>query len=94
MEALLPEKDPEVVLETVGVTGLEVSLTGDVGESRSLEPVESFVLFFFKKPSDGIEAAVEECTQPWLDLGAAASGKLGQCQQWNAQVRQRANCNI
>ena len=32
-----------------------LSLIGEVGESRSLEPPESFVLFFFRKPRVGIK---------------------------------------
>ena len=63
---LLANSDSEVDLETVGVTGDVVSLIGDVGESRSLEPDESFVLFFFKNPRVGIEAALKECTSPSL----------------------------
>ena len=33
-----------------------LSLTGDVGESGSLEPDESFVRFFLRNPRVGIEA--------------------------------------
>lgn len=33
-----------------------VSLTGDVGESRSLDPDESFVRFFLRNPRFGIGA--------------------------------------
>lgn len=45
--------DPAVgVVADVGAEEL-LSLTGDVGESRSLEPDESFVLFFFRNPNTG-----------------------------------------
>lgn len=33
---------------------------GDVGESKSFEPVESFVLFFLRNPRVGMKTAVEE----------------------------------
>jgi hypothetical protein len=55
---LLKGEEPEVVLEAVGVMGEDVSLMGDVGESRSREPVESFVRFFLRNPRVGIRAAV------------------------------------
>lgn len=73
VDGLLANADSAKVFGTVGVTGDDDALMGDVGESRSLEPVESFVRFFFKNPRVGIEAALEECTQPWIDLGVAAS---------------------
>ena len=88
---LLANSDSEVDLETVDVTGDVVSLIGDVGKSRSLEPDESFVLFFFKNPRVGIEAALKECTQPWLDLGAAASFELGQSRLWNTWAQSTSN---
>ena len=49
-------KEPRRFLEVVGVMGDEVSLIGEVGESRSREPVESFVRFFLRKPRVGIRA--------------------------------------
>lgn len=51
------ELSESFVLERVGDRG--DSLTGDVGESRSFEPDESFVLFFFRNPNVGIEAAFQ-----------------------------------
>lgn len=43
-------------LEAVGEKGEAAGLMGEVGESKSLEPVESFVRFFLRKPRVGIEA--------------------------------------
>jgi hypothetical protein len=53
-------------VDVVAVDGLEtaagcvwlwtLSLIGEVGESRSREPEESLVRFFFKNPRVGIEA--------------------------------------
>lgn len=54
-------KEPEVrFLEVVGVMGEpdDVSLMGDVGESRSLEPPESFVRFFLRNPRVGMLCVV------------------------------------
>jgi hypothetical protein len=48
-----PRAEEEVVV--VVVTG-ELGTTGDDGESRSLEPDESFVRFFFKNPRVGMKA--------------------------------------
>lgn len=56
-EDLLPSvNEPLRFLEVVGVMGDDVSLIGEVGESRSREPVESFVRFFLRKPRVGIRA--------------------------------------
>lgn len=62
-------KEPEAVLECVGVMGDDVSLMGEVGESRSLEPLESFVRFFLRNPRVGIKAAVVECCRALARLG-------------------------
>jgi len=59
VEALLTT-EARCVLLVVGKRGA-LSLTGEVGESRSREPVESFVRFFLRNPRVGIRAAVEEC---------------------------------
>jgi hypothetical protein len=47
-------------------------LTGDVGESRSWLPVESFVRFFFRNPRDGMRAAPQRWEQllPGLARGS------------------------
>ena len=45
------------VVADVGAEKL-LSLIGDVGESRSLVPDESFVLFFFRNPSYGSKTDV------------------------------------
>jgi hypothetical protein len=73
---LLPRNDVEV-FEAVGVMGDEVSLTGEVGESRSRDPVESFVRFFFRNPRVGIDAAVEECCWPALARPACPGTAVG-----------------
>src|SRR5690242_4140402 len=68
VRVLVRWKEPEArLLEVVGVMGApdDVSLMGDVGESRSLEPPESFVRFFLRKPRVGMLRAAgarrEEC---------------------------------
>lgn len=68
--------------EVVGVIGEPESLMGDVGESRSLEPVESFVRFFLRKPRVGIGSGwMEECRRALavrrLATSAAASELQG-----------------
>lgn len=52
-----------------------LSLIGDVGESRSLEPDESFVRFFFRKPRDGIEAFGALFTYWIQDVGKGSPGR-------------------
>lgn len=55
----------------------EESLMGEVGESRSREPVEPFVRFFLRKPRVGIRAAVEECCHALARLLRAAGAGGG-----------------
>lgn len=74
------EKDPEV-LEKIGEMGDAVSLTGEVGESRSREPAESFVLFFFKNdPRVGIRTACRNAPSPGL-TGEPADVSGVQCRR-------------
>jgi hypothetical protein len=49
-----------LVLVLVAVLESEFATVGDDGESRSFEPVESFVRFFLRNPRVGIKAAVDE----------------------------------
>jgi hypothetical protein len=81
-DGLPVENEPEVL--EVGREG-EESLTGEVGESRSREPEESFVLFFFKNdPRVGIRAACRSAPGPGLTWepqrrrGLAGSRRAGQ----------------
>ena len=53
----LPEHAGAFLQAELGVSGDVVSLTGEVGLSRSFEPVESFVRFFLRNPRVGIGAA-------------------------------------
>jgi hypothetical protein len=46
----------EVVAVEIAAGCVWFSLTGELGESKSFDPDESFVRFFFKKPRVGIEA--------------------------------------
>ena len=57
--------DLVLTLEVTGVIGVPAppavvwrSRVGEVGELRSLEPCESFVRFFLRKPNEGMRAAV------------------------------------
>ena len=56
-------KEPDL-RDVVGVMGELLSLMGEVGESRSLEPFESFVRFFLRKPRVGIGGAARGMRRP------------------------------
>jgi hypothetical protein len=85
--------EARVFLDDVGVMGEKASLMGEVGESRSLEPLASFVRFFFRNPRVGIEAAVKECDRTLAlptELHEAA-GTYGSGAECSAQAQWRSN---
>ena len=61
-----------------------VSLTGDVGESRSLEPDDSFVRFFLRNPS-GMGAAAPEFRA--ATCGFPAGRRTRVCRSWTQAER-------
>ncbi len=61
-EACEPAEVGLVGADAVEVVVVVPSLVGDVGESRSFEPDESFVRFFLRKPRVGIEAKMRPLT--------------------------------
>ena len=70
-----------MAFDVVGVTGDAVSLMGEVGESRSREPAESFVRFFLRNPRVGIDAVGGKECYPALawpgGVGGRASAVFG-----------------
>lgn len=78
-----------LVLELVAVLESELATgdvrVGEVGESKSLEPVESFVRFFLRNPRVGIKAIVEE--EWWYCIPAPA---LTGCRSGRLQRQRRA----
>jgi hypothetical protein len=65
---------------------------GEVGESRSLEPFESFVRFFLRKPRVGMGAAEEAGMRracPGAGFWLYLEGRRGQSQQQQQQQQRR-----
>lgn len=71
-------KEPDL-REPVGVTGECVSFVGEAGESRSREPLESFVRFFLRKPRVGIGGA-GRLVQRRCAAGMLQRRSRGRCQ--------------
>lgn len=82
-------KEPDL-RDVVGVMGEPGSLMGEVGESRSLEPVESLVRFFLRNPRVGMGAASrgsEECAgRSASSRQCGADGRGQAIQQWGGAI--------